>query len=212
MVNVIKFFILFNLYSLSFAENLIQHSEGQVFLNKITTQQNTLVKAGDEIRTGLNGKVTVLFEEEVYKLSHNTTFLLPNNSKKESTSSLVTGTVLAAFKPGKPRKMKIGSATTLTVRGTGIYARSDNEGVHYCLCYGHSTLASHNHSVDLDTKSKFHKDLIVLKDGMIRTPKMTERKLDHTSRENIELEKLLNRPSPFGGGYRDFVAFLEGMF
>jgi hypothetical protein len=102
--------------------------------------------------------------------------------------------------------MKIGGLATLSIRGTGIYARSDNEGVHYCLCYGHSNLASHNHSVDLDTASKFHKDLIVLKDGNIRTPKFTERKFDHTSQENIQLEKLLNRPSPFGGGYRDFVS------
>mgnify|MGYP003350020380 CR=1 FL=1 len=56
---------------------------------------------------------------------------------------------------------------------------------------------------------KFHKDLIMLEDGTIRTPKFTERKLDHTSRENIELEKLLGRPSPFGGGYRDFMALFE---
>lgn len=137
---------------------------------------------------------------------------MPSSGNKEKTSSLVAGSVLAAFTPGKPRKMKIGGLATLSIRGTGIYARGDNEGVHYCLCYGHSTLASHDHSVDLDTESKFHKDLIVVKDGNIRSTKFTERKLDHTSRENIELEKLLNRPSPFGGGYRDFVAFLEGMF
>ena len=106
--------------------------------------------------------------------------------------------------------MKIGGRATLAIRGTGIYAQVDAKGlVHYCLCYGQSNLSSHNHSVDLDTQSKFHKDLIMLEDGTIRTPKFTERKLDHTSRENIELEKLLGRPSPFGGGYRDFMAFFE---
>ena len=213
MTTFIKFIFisLICLVKLSFAadSNLIQKIEGKVLLNKKPATQGTLVKSADEITTLANSKATVLYEDEVYQIRENTTFLLPSGFNKDNSSNLVTGSVLAAFTPGKPRKMKIGGLATLSIRGTGIYARSDNEGVHYCLCYGHSTLASHDHSVDLDTVSKFHKDLIVLKDGNIRTPKFTERKLDHTSLENIELEKLLNRPSPFGGGYRDFMALFE---
>ena len=205
------FISLICLANLSFAadSNLIQKIEGKVLLNKKPATQGALVKSADEITTLPNSKAVVLYEDEVYQIRENTTFVLPSGVNKDNTSNLVTGSVLAAFTPGKPRKMKIGGLATLSIRGTGIYARSDNEGVHYCLCYGHSTLASHDHSVDLDTASKFHKDLIVLKDGNIRTPKFTERKLDHTSRDNIELEKLINRPSPFGGGYRDFMAFIE---
>lgn len=208
---MVRLFFFFFLANVAFAAeiNSIKNFEGEVYINKVLVTKNESVKAGDEISTGAKGKVTVLFEDEAYQLKQNTVFVLPVNEKKDNTSNLVTGSVLAAFTPGKPRKMKIGGLATLSIRGTGIYARSDNEGVHYCLCYGHSTLASHDHSVDLDTQSKFHKDLIVLKDGNIRTPKFTERKFDHTSRENIELEKLLNRPSPFGGGYRDFMAFFE---
>jgi len=199
------------LVNLSFAAdtNMIQSLEGKVLINKVSAVKGASIKSADEITTLANSKAVVLYENEVYQIRENTTFVLPSGVNKDNTSNLVTGSVLAAFTPGKPRKMKIGGLATLSIRGTGIYARSDNEGVHYCLCYGHSTLASHDHSVDLDTASKFHKDLIVLKDGNIRTPKFTERKLDHTSRENIQLEKLLNRPSPFGGGYRDFMALFE---
>jgi len=209
-LTALSIFVIF-LSNNSFAadSNLIQRIEGKVLLNKKPASQGALVKSADEITTLPNSKAVVLYEDEVYQIRENTTFILPSGINKDNTSNLVTGSVLAAFTPGKPRKMKIGGLATLSIRGTGIYARTDNEGVHYCLCYGHSTLASHDHSVDLDTASKFHKDLIVLKDGNIRTPKFTERKLDHTSRENIELEKLLNRPSPFGGGYRDFMAFFE---
>ena len=208
--NFLSLFLIF-LSSNSFAidSNLFQKIEGKVLLNKKPTIQGALVKSADEITTLPNSKAVVLYEDEVYQIRENTTFILPSGANKDNTSNLVTGAVLAAFTPGKPRKMKIGSLATLSIRGTGIYARSDNEGVHYCLCYGRSTLASHDHSVDLDTLSKFHKDLIVLKDGNIRTPKFTERKFDHTSQENIQLEKLLNRPSPFGGGYRDFVSIFE---
>jgi hypothetical protein len=210
-----KLFLLLILLNISIVfaveTNIIQKLEGKVLINKVSAIKGAAVKSADEITTLSNSKAVVLYENEVYQIRENTTFILPSSSSKDNTSNLVTGSVLAAFTPGKPRKMKIGGLATLSIRGTGIYARSDNEGVHYCLCYGQSTLASHDHSVDLDTISKFHKDLIVLKDGDIRKPKMTERKLDHTSRENIELEKLLNRPSPFGGGYRDFMAFLEGM-
>jgi len=205
-----SFFILFLQFtSAIWAESILKEASGKVQINKNIAKPGVLVKANDEIATGPNSKAVVLYEDEVYQIRENTTFVLPSGVNKGNTSNLVTGSVLAAFTPGKPRKMKIGGLATLSIRGTGIYARSDNEGVHYCLCYGHSNLASHNHSVDLDTASKFHKDLIVLKDGNIRTPKFTERKLDHTSRENIDLEKLLNRPSPFGGGYRDFMARFE---
>jgi hypothetical protein len=209
-LTALSIFVIF-LSNNSFAadSNLIQRIEGKVLLNKKPASQGALVKSADEITTLPNSKAVVLYEDEVYQVRENTTFILPSDINKDNTSNLVTGSVLAAFTPGKPRKMKIGGLATLSIRGTGIYARTDNEGVHYCLCYGHSTLASHDHSVDLDTTSKFHKDLIVLKDGNIRTPKFTERKLDHTSRENIELEKLIHRTSPFGGGYRDFMAFFE---
>jgi hypothetical protein len=195
--------------ALAFDRSFIQSLEGKVMLNKVPATKGSFIKSADEITTLANSKATVVYEDEVYQIRENTTFIFPSGVNKDNASNLVAGSVLAAFTPGKPRKMKIGGLATLSIRGTGIYARSDNEGVHYCLCYGHSTLASHDHSVDLDTASKFHKDLIVLKDGNIRTPKFTERKLDHTSRENIQLEKLLNRPSPFGGGYRDFMAFFE---
>lgn len=206
-----RLFILFLFITTSFAseKNIIEKIEGRVLINRVSAMKGSSVKSGDEISTFTNSKAIILYEDEVYQIRENTTFVLPSGVNKDNTSNLVTGSVLAAFTPGKPRKMKIGGLATLSIRGTGIYARSDNEGVHYCLCYGRSNLASHDHSVDLDTASKFHKDLIVLKDGNIRTPKMTERKLDHTSRENIELEKLLNRPSPFGGGYRDFMARFE---
>ena len=209
LIGLSLFLIFLSNNSFAIDSNLIQRIEGKVLLNKKPATQGTLVKSADEITTLPNSKAVVLYEDEVYQIRENTTFVLPSGVNKDNSSNLVTGSVLAAFTPGKPRKMKIGGLATLSIRGTGIYARSDNEGVHYCLCYGHSNLASHNHSVDLDTVSKFHKDLIVLKDGNIRTPKFTERKLDHTSRENIELEKLLNRPSPFGGGYRDFMALFE---
>jgi hypothetical protein len=192
--------------------NIIQNLEGKVLINKVPAIKGAAVKFADKITTFSNSKAVVLYENEVYQIRENTTFILPSSASKDNTSNLVKGSVLAAFTPGKPRKMKIGGLATLSIRGTGIYATSDGEVVHYCLCYGHSNLASHNHSVDLDTASKFHKDLIVLKDGNIRTPKFIERNLDHTSYENVELEKLLNRPSPFDGGYRDFMAFFERAF
>jgi hypothetical protein len=209
LIGLSVFLIFLSSNSFAADSNLIQRIEGKVLLNKKPATQGALVKSADEITTLPNSKAVVLYEDEVYQIRENTTFVLPSGVNKDNTSNLVKGSVLAAFTPGKPRQMKIGGLATLSIRGTGIYARSDDEGVHFCLCYGHSTLASHDHSVDLDTASKFHKDLIVSKDGNIRTPKFTERKLDHTSRENIELEKLLNRPSPFGGGYRDFMALFE---
>jgi len=209
---MIRLFFFLIIANLAFAaeKNVIENLEGKVFINKVSATKGSPVKSGDEIATGPNSRATVLYQDEAYQLRQNTVFVLPSEIQKESTSKLLAGAVLGAFTPGKPRQMKLGGNATLSIRGTGIYAEVDPKGiVHYCLCYGKSNLSTHDHSIDLDTKSKFHKDLIVLQDGTIRTPKFTERKLDHTSRQNIELEKKLDRPSPFGGGYRDFMAFFE---
>jgi len=216
----LRYFIKINLYlfiallffskeSFSTESNIIQSLVGDITVNKTKAFQGEKIKSGDEISTAKNSRVVILYADEVYQLRENTTFILPSEVKKESVSNLVTGSVLAAFVPGRTRQMKI-SNTTISIRGTGIYARLDSSGVHYCLCYGKSELNSHDHTVTLDTTSKFHKDLIVLNDGTIRTPRLFgERKFDHTSQENIQLEKLLGRPTPFGGGYRDLIAIFE---
>ena len=125
------------------AQDMLKDISGKVQINRIAAKQGDSVKAGDEIVTEKNSKAVVLYADEVYQIRENTTFVLPSGVNKDNTSNLVKGSVLAAFTPGKPRKMKIGGLATLSIRGTGIYARTDNEGVHYCLCYGHSNLASH---------------------------------------------------------------------
>jgi hypothetical protein len=134
-LTALSIFVIF-LSNNSFAadSNLIQRIEGKVLLNKKPASQGALVKSADEITTLPNSKAVVLYEDEVYQIRENTTFILPSGINKDNTSNLVTGSVLAAFTPGIPRKMKIGGLATLSIRGTGIYARTDNEGVHYCLC------------------------------------------------------------------------------
>jgi hypothetical protein len=105
--------------------------------------------------------------------------------------------------------MQINQKSNLVVRGTGVYIGIEPEMTEFCLCYGEVDLSSDKSNVRINTESKFHKDFVILSDGEIRPAFWHERRLTHTSRQNIELEKLAGRPSPFDGGYRDFVANFE---
>ena len=117
MTNIIKLFlvffvsILFSLGALASGTNLLQKVVGDVYVNKSKASEGATVKSGDEITTVSKSNATVLFGDEVYQLRENTTFVLPKSIEKKDTSSLIAGSVLAAFTPGKPRQMKIGRAS-----------------------------------------------------------------------------------------------------
>lgn len=160
--------------------------------------------------TGEASSAVLLFGGDSYALKQSTTFVLPNENLQDKSSSLVSGAILASFLPGKPRRIQINQKSTLVVRGTGVYIGIEPEMTEFCLCYGEVDLYSDKSNIHINTESKFHKDFVILNDGEIRPAFWYERRLTHTSRQNIELEKLAGRPSPFDGGYRDFVSNFEG--
>ena len=188
-------------------KNKVQAFSGQLQLNKKLAILGQEVKASDEIYVGAGSKATIFFNGDVYHLRENTTFVLPNESG--ANTRLVGGAVLAAFTPGNPKKIRIGDKTVLSIRGTGIYAESGPEKSEFCLCYGSANLSSKKSYLDIDTESKYHKDFTIMADGLIRPTAWHERRMTHSSRQNIELEKIAGRSSPFDGGYRDWISQFE---
>jgi len=92
------------------------------------------------------------------------------------------------------------------LRGTGICIEFGMEKIDFCLCYGMANLQSNKSNIEIIADTKFHKDYSLLNDGEIRQTYWYERRLSHTSRQNIELEKVATRPSPFEVGYRDWIS------
>jgi hypothetical protein len=188
---------------------LVQSIKGKVQVNKKDVSAGASLTPGDTVSTAENSSAVLLFGGDSYLLKQSTTFVLPNENLQDNSSSLVSGAVLASFLPGKPRRMLINQKSNLVVRGTGVYVGIEPEMTEFCLCYGEVDLYSDKSNVRINTESKFHKDFVILDNGEIRPAFWYERRLTHTSRQNIELERIAGRPSPFDGGYRDFVANFE---
>jgi hypothetical protein len=187
----------------------VQSVKGKVQVNKRDVIADATLNPGDMVSTGENSSAVLLFGGDSYLLKQLTVFTLPNENLQDKSSSLESGAILASFLPGKPRKIQINQKSNLVVRGTGVYIGIEPEMTEFCLCYGEVDLYSDKSSVRINTDSKFHKDFVILNDGEIRPAFWYERRLTHTSRQNIELESLAGRPSPFDGGYRDFVSNFE---
>lgn len=191
------------------SQYVVQSTKGKVQVNKKDVLTGATLYPGDSVSTGENSSAVLLFGGDSYALKQSTTFVLPNENLQDKSSSLVSGAVLASFLPGKPRRIQINQKSNLVVRGTGVYIGIEPEMTEFCLCYGEVDLYSDKSHVNINTESKFHKDFVILNDGEIRPAFWYERRMTHTSRQNIELEKLAGRPSPFDGGYRDFVSNFE---
>jgi len=187
--------------------NVVQDFRGFLLINTTPAMIGQEIKAGDKLSTGVASKATIMFGGDAYHLKENTIFVLPKDS--DAKSNVVGGAVLAAFTPGKPKKILIGEKTVLSIRGTGAYIEVSGQSSDFCLCYGEANLRSEKSDVDVVTDTKFHKDFTILSDGEIRPTYWHERRLTHTSRQNIELEKIAGRPSPFDGGYRDWISQFE---
>lgn len=188
-------------------KNVVHDLKGQLNINKSPAAIGQQIKAGDSLVTGPNSKATVLFQGDAYHLKENTTFVLPSDAG--SNSSVVGGAVLAAFTPGKPKKIQVGDKAVLSIRGTGVYVEVGTESSDFCLCYGQANLSSNKSDVDVVTDTKFHKDFTIEANGEIHPTYWYDRRMTHTSRQNIELEKIAGRLSPFDGGFRDWISQFE---
>ena len=191
----------------SISKNVVHDIKGQLLINKASAIIGQELKTGDSLVTGKNSKATILFQGDAYHLKESTTFILPTDAG--SNSSVVGGAVLAAFTPGKQKKINISDKTVLSIRGTGVYVEVGAESSDFCLCYGQANLSSNKSDVDVVTDTKFHKDFTIEANGEIHPTNWYDRRLTHTSRQNIELERVAGRPSPFEGGFRDWISQFE---
>jgi hypothetical protein len=191
------------------SKNVVHDLKGQLFINKASAIIGQELKPGDSLVTGKNSKATILFQGDAYHLKESTIFVLPNDVG--ANSSVVGGAVLAAFTPGKPKKIAVGDKTVLSIRGTGVYVEVGTESSDFCLCYGQANLSSNKSDVDVVTDTKFHKDFTIEANGEIHPTYWYDRRMTHTSRQNIELEKIAGRPSPFDGGFRDWISQFEDL-
>ena len=157
------------------AKNLVHDFQGQLSVNQLPAKIGQEIKAGDMVVTGVNSKATIVFNGDAYHLKEKTNFTLPN--EQGTSANLVTGAVLAALTPGKPKKIQIGEKVLLAIRGTGVYIEVDEEKSNFCLCYGSANLSSSKSDIDVTTDTKFHKDFTDRKSTRLNSSHVSESRM-----------------------------------
>jgi len=180
--------------------------EGDVLLNGKKIQTDLAVKYNDKIETKSASQAVVSLDDDIFQIRENTIFELPSKNESKSGGKLLAGAILASFTPGKPKSLQVENKGTIGIRGTGIYLEIEKEQTQFCLCYGKAEIVSKNNKLVTETDTKFHKDFVMLNDGTIKPTDLSERKLNHTSRQNIDLENFAGTPSPFIGSFRDIIS------
>lgn len=180
--------------------------EGDVILNGKKVYIGSTVRQGDIIETKTGSQVVVSLNDDIFQIRENSFFELPSKNENKSGGKLLAGSILASFTPGKPKNLQVENKGTIGIRGTGIYLEIEKEHTQFCLCYGKAEIHQKNNKLIIETDTKFHKDFLILNDGNVKPTEPLERKLNHTSRQNIDLENFAGRSSPFTGSFRDLIS------
>jgi hypothetical protein len=189
--------------------NLVKSISGILTVNDVVVKPGHPLNYGDRLATGRDSSAVVTFNQDAFQLRPLTQFKLPARDEANPTLALESGSLLGAFLPGGKRQVKVKTFTTLSIRGTGIYLGIQDDFADFCLCYGAAAVQTATSQTEIDTKSGFHRGLFIQKDGVIRRPGTGEQPNTHSNRQNIELERLVGRPSPYAGGFRDWLSTFE---
>jgi len=174
----------------------ISSMQGSVWVNGRLASKNTVIYAGDNIRTGNNSYIVFVVDKDAYQLGENSRLVLRSSFGIIQTLRLLSGSLLAVFSPG--RKTISTPTATAGIRGTGIFAdvSTDKSSTYFCTCYG---------SVELSAVSSGEKMMLTADHHNARYVSNATYKpaieiapmINHTDRDLIMLESLFGRKPPF---------------
>lgn len=133
----------------------IRDMKGTVFVNRTLANPSTSINPGDLVTVAHGGKISFVVGEDAYLLRGGSSMLLERQGNfLVKGLRLLTGGLLAVF--GRGEKTIHTRATTIGIRGTGIYLDTAPDKTYFCTCYGETELrvgsdkrimaAEHHHS------------------------------------------------------------------
>ena len=173
----------------------IREVGGEVFVSGRRADAATPIKAGDNIITGGDGRVTFAIGRDGFMVRPDTVLELETGDGAIITGlRLVTGALLAVFGRGGHREIRTDTAV-IGIRGTGLYLDVKPERTYFCTCYGKTTITDAEHSLDI---SATHHEAynITFNDTGVMTMKATE-VIGHSDEELRRLESYFGRKPAF---------------
>ncbi len=174
-----------------FAATVVQ-SMGEVMVNGVQAMRDTLIKAGDTVKTGAGATVIFVLGADVFMLRQMTSLQLESKGSSLLISGLrlVTGAMLAVFGPGM-RSVMTGFVTA-AIRGTGIYVEASAEKTYFCTCYGDVGLAAAE-GAKKDVLTNNHSAHYIRAKAVAGSAIVAAPMMNHNNQELAQLEKLVGR-------------------
>jgi hypothetical protein len=118
----------------------IHEIKGVVRVNGERINDKAVIKTGDTIITGSDGKVVFVVGGDAFFLRERSELRLEKSPMGDffvSSLRMLTGAVGAVFGKRSGTQVTIATPTvTAGIRGTGCYMESRGEGTYFCTCYG----------------------------------------------------------------------------
>jgi len=174
-------------------EGRIHQLLGQVWVNGEPAMTQTAIHFGDKILTGAGSSVTIILDENVYRLGPRALFTLPRIDAR-GVMRLFYGAVLAVFRH-QSNKTIYTPTSVLGVRGTGLYLDAGYRQTYLCLCYGDVDFAdSENPGNSVAIHADYHQAVIF--DHASRKIRRGNSIDGHADANLFELEALAERTPP----------------
>jgi hypothetical protein len=165
---------------------------GEVLVNGRQAMRNTVIRAGDAIRTGAAASFSFTLGADAFLLRQMTSIVIEGKADSLFISGLrvVSGAVLGVFGPGMRSIMT--SLVTGAIRGTGVYVEVAPEQTYFCTCYGNVGLVATDGAKKDVVTNNHAAHVIVAKPGAAGSIAVAAMR-DHNNQELAALEKLAGR-------------------
>ena len=183
------------------ADQSIFEIQGKVFVNGHLANEKTFIKADALVETSSNSYIIFKVGKDAHILRENSKMQLEGNNAVESGLNLLTGKVLSVFghrdNPKKKHTLRTTTAT-IGIRGTAVYAESDEDKSYLCTCYGKTLIQSNTQPSQQEAISTTHHDSprFILKDPEKSQLIIPAPMFNHTDEELILIEAIVGRESP----------------
>ncbi|MBI3171306.1 MAG: FecR domain-containing protein, partial [Hydrocarboniphaga effusa] len=186
---------------------------GEVLVNGVRASEATVIKPGDQVKTGSSSYAIYAVGANAYLLRENSTFDVGLAGKAlKQAMRLITGKLLGVFGKRDQRLSLNTPSATIGIRGTGVYAETDPDKTYLCTCYGTTDLvAARDYDLSRTKGEKGHEPekmqvtaqhhdaakyiLTRPENGKLIVPAPF---IKHTDLELMTLEALVGREVPFG--------------
>ena len=178
--------------------------QGEVTVNGRAADENTLIRAGDTVRTGERSRVIFAVGQDSFLLRDNSELEIEGDHFLVQTLKIFTGRLLSVFgKRDASQALAVTASTaTIGIRGSGVYLETNPDETYVCTCYGRVTLASSVDPSDReDIRSRNHDEPRYISRNSSRGSRIREAPVINHSNEELELlEAIVGRrvPADFG--------------